>query len=186
MTLRSGTREVGPADGTLLIRTGREGAAAKMGHDLSIVATAWSATVTVVAEQPDRSSVRATIDAASLTVREGRGGATALTTKQQSDIEKTIRDKVLESDRHPQITFVSTAVGGTVALPTVTGDLTIAGTTRSVSLRLAVHDGEGGVRVSGSTQIVQSDFGIKPYSALLGTLRVRDTVDLEVDITLPG
>lgn len=69
--------------------------------------------------------------------------------------------------------------------PTVTGDVTIAGTTRPVPLQLAVHDGAGTVRFSGSTHIVQSDFGIKPFSAFLGALKVKDTVELAVDVSLP-
>jgi hypothetical protein len=33
--------------------------------------------------------------------------------------------------------------------------------------------------------IRQSDFGIKPFSAMLGALKVADAVDVEVDVKLP-
>jgi hypothetical protein len=31
---------------------------------------------------------------------------------------------------------------------------------------------------------VQSDYGIKPYTAFLGALRVRDAVDVDVELDL--
>ena len=45
MSLQTGTYKLGPADGTLSVRTGRTGAAAKAGHDLVIHVTAWEATL---------------------------------------------------------------------------------------------------------------------------------------------
>ena len=47
MSLQTGTYRLGPDDGTLSVRTGRTGAAAKAGHDLLIHVTAWEATLAV-------------------------------------------------------------------------------------------------------------------------------------------
>src|SRR5450755_3636796 len=110
MPLKTGRYRLGPADGSLLIRTGREGAAALMGHDLTLVATRWTATVSVDAEDPPRSKVTATVDAASLVVREATGGPIGLTDSQRAEIESNVRTKVLLSDRYPRIAFHSTAV----------------------------------------------------------------------------
>jgi len=52
-----------------------------------------------------------------------------------------------------------------------TGDLTIAGQTRPIS-----------VSVPGRLEIVQSEWGIKPYRGLMGALKVRD----EVEVILSG
>jgi hypothetical protein len=41
-------------------------------------------------------------------------------------------------------------------------------------------------RVRATMSIVQSDFGITPYSALLGALRVKDAVEVSVDVRLPA
>jgi hypothetical protein len=42
----------------------------------------------------------------------------------------------------------------------------------------------GGHRYRATATVVQSDFGIKPYAAFLGALRVRDAVDVEVELDL--
>jgi polyisoprenoid-binding protein YceI len=184
MALTSGTYVIGPDNGTLLVRTAREGAAAKMGHDLTLEPARWSAEVVMDAGDLSRSRVTATVDAGSLLVRDARGGAMPLTDKQRVEIIDNIRDKVLMTSRHPQITFQSTAITGDVTGATVSGDVTIAGATRPSRLRLTA--GPDPDRVAGMATIVQSDHGIKPYSALLGALKVRDAVEIEIDVRLPA
>ncbi len=39
-------------------------------------------------------------------------------------------------------------------------------------------------RYHAETTVVQSDYGIKPYTGFLGALRVRDAVDVAVDVDL--
>ena len=36
-----------------------------------------------------------------------------------------------------------------------------------------------------TTTVVQSSFGVKPYSAMLGALRVRDAVEVRAEVRLP-
>ena len=36
---------IGPSNGSLKVKTGKEGAAAKMGHNLALVVNSWEATV---------------------------------------------------------------------------------------------------------------------------------------------
>ena len=45
MSIEPGKYELGPENGTLRIRTGRRGGAAKAGHDLLIEVTDWKATI---------------------------------------------------------------------------------------------------------------------------------------------
>jgi polyisoprenoid-binding protein YceI len=77
------------------------------------------------------------------------------------------------------IGFRSTAVRpeGDGAALTVEGELTIAGATRPVAMRLEV--GPDG-RVSGRVPLTQSDWGIKPYRGLMGALKVRDELEIEL------
>ena len=186
MALRTGRFTLGPADGTVLIRTGREGAAARVGHDLILVATRWRAVVHVDARVPTRSTVRAVVEAASLEVREASGGALSLTESQKAEIETNTREDVLLSRRHPKITFTSTAVDGDAKRALVTGRLAIAGKTREAALAVRVDARSTLPRVRATMSIVQTDFGITPYSALLGALRVKDAVELSVDVRLPA
>ena len=45
MSIPEGTHNIGPSNGSLKVKTGKEGAAAKMGHDLVIGVNSWEATI---------------------------------------------------------------------------------------------------------------------------------------------
>ena len=47
MSIPTGTYRLGPGNGTLSVRTGRVGAAAKAGHDLLLHVTVWQATLEI-------------------------------------------------------------------------------------------------------------------------------------------
>ncbi len=174
----SGTFELGPSDGQLLVRIYREGMAKKVGHDLVMELTSWNATVTVDGEA---SSIEATADARSLEVREASGGVKPLSEGDRADIKKNIEEKVLK--KNTEISFRSTSVK--TAGPnrgTVTGDLTIAGTTRPAEFDVSL-DGD---RARLTTTVVQTQWGIKPFSAMMGALKVKDAVEIEADVRLPA
>jgi polyisoprenoid-binding protein YceI len=174
-----GTYKMGPESGRLLLRTGRTGMGRSAGHDLTIEAARWEATAEIVPADPAASSVAVTVDAASLEVREGTGGLKPLTAGDRADIEGTIRGKILRTDRHPQITFRSSRVTGTPAEFTIEGDLTIMGVARPVTVRAAV----AGDRLRGGATIAQTAWGIKPYSAFFGALRLADEVEITFELT---
>src|SRR3954453_14263706 len=94
MAIQVGTHKLGPQDGTLSVRTGRTGAAAKAGHDLLIHVTAWEATIEVGDSGPTSMGLGA--DATSLRVREGTGGMQSLGDDDKANIQKTIDDDVLK------------------------------------------------------------------------------------------
>lgn len=166
MSIPEGTHTIGPSNGSLTVKTGREGAAAKMGHDLVIGVNDWEATI----EGGDSPSIKLTADPGSLEVIEGSGGAKPLSDKDKGDIKKSISGKVLGSS---PISFTSTEVGN----GTAKGDLSIAGKSSSVSVPLNVS----GEKVSGSLTLSQSDFGIKQFSAMMGALKVKDEVTVEFE-----
>ncbi len=116
-------------------------------------------------------------------VREARGGAVGLRESQREEIESIMRTQVLRSDRHPTITFRSTSVQRDGMRATVTGNLTIRRRSRAVVLELRVAR-TASPQVRATTSIVQTEFGIKPYSALLGALRVTDVVEVAIDVLL--
>jgi Fe-Mn family superoxide dismutase len=179
MPIPAGTYTLGPANGTLSVRTGRIGAAAMAGHDLLLHVTAWRATLEVGAEPGDTTLV-VDADASSLRVIEGTGGMQPLGEEDKANIHQTIDDEILKGGR---IQFRSTAVDvpGDGSRMRVRGDLTLVGTTAPVSFVLAVDD-DG--TVTGTASLRQSDWGMTPYSALFGALKVADEVEVEVDAGL--
>ncbi len=157
----------------LRVKTERQGAAAKVGHDLVIEVTAWSATLEV-GEDSEPISLELDADAGSLRVREGTGGVKALGDDDRSDIERTIEHEVL---MRKAIEFRSTAIeAADDGRLLVAGDLQMAGGNHSVEFELTLAP-DGGI--AGAAVVKQSDWGIKPYSALFGALKVKDEVEIE-------
>jgi polyisoprenoid-binding protein YceI len=163
---------LGPEDGILSVHTSRTGAVAKAGHDLVIHVTEWSATL-----DTDAPSLELDANATSLRVREGTGGMKPLDEDDLANIEQTIDDEVLLKR---DIGFRSTSMTADGDRLSVTGDLTLFGTTRPLSFDLALEDG----RVRGTAIVTQSEWGMKPYTALFGALKVADDVRIEVDARL--
>ena len=159
----------GPETARLTVRTGRSGAAGKAGHDLVIEVTAWSGTL-----DPDGDpAITLSADPRSLRVIEGTGGMQALDEGDRAGIEQTIDDEVLKGTA---IEFRSTRFDG---LPgRVEGELELAGARQPIGFELAPGE-DGGV--TGTAIVKQSDWGMKPYSTLFGTLKVADEVEVRVE-----
>lgn len=176
-----GTYSFGPENATLLVLTGRTGGAAKAGHDLVMDVTSWSATLQLAGD-PSDSSLRLSADGGSLRVRSGSGGITKLGEDDKQGIAQTIDEEVLHG---AAIEFTSTAVepAPDASRLRVRGELELSGATRPVEFGLALDD-EG--RLSGEATFKQSDWGLKPYSALFGALKVADEVKVTVEAELPG
>ena len=65
----------------------------------------------------------------------------------------------------------------------VKGELELAGRRHPIGFELSI--GADGV-VTGTAVVKQTDWGMKPYSALFGTLKVADEVTVEVQSRLPA
>ncbi|HEV7805907.1 MAG TPA: YceI family protein [Solirubrobacteraceae bacterium] len=175
MTIQGGTHDIGPSNGSLKVKTGREGAAAKMGHDLVLEVKDWSGKVT----GGDSPSVELSANPGSIEVLSGEGGAKSLSDKDKGDIKKSATGKVLGSSA---ITFKSSEASLDGNTFNVKGDLSIAGKSDSVNVPLTVGD-DGTVK--GSVKLSQSQFGIKQFSAMMGALKVKDSVEVVVEAKLP-
>ncbi len=182
MAANGGRHRLGPDDGRLLLRTYRSGLAAQAGHDLTIEMTRWSGDLDP-GEQADfsKAGLVVRIDMAALVVREGRGGVKPLTDRDRREIAVTGR-KQTEADRFPEATFVAERFepdgsgGGAIS-----GTLTLHGQSRPLRLQVT-RTGEDKYRAT--TSIVQSEYGIKPYSGMFGALKLRDSVDVEAEVDL--
>jgi polyisoprenoid-binding protein YceI len=64
------------------------------------------------------------------------------------------------------------------------GDLTIAGQTKSVTMDVEFRLGSDGAAVKGSYTLEMSDYGIKPPTLMLGAIKVRDPVTIRFDLLL--
>ena len=162
---------LGPDNGTLTVRTGKAGAAAKAGHNLVIEVTRWQGKLS-----PE--TVELTADAKSLRVRSGSGGISPLGDEEKAGISQTIDEEVLEGGN---ISYRSSAVSERPDGYDVEGELDLLGVRAPLSFALSL-DGD---HLTGSATVKQTDWRIKPYSALFGTLKVADLVEVSIDATLP-
>lgn len=182
MSLDAGAYELGPPTATVRLRTYRQGLAAKAGHDLVLEATAWHGQL-VVPEAPDGAvAVAAEIDLRSLVVIEGSGGVKPLTDSDKDEIRATMQ-KPLRTADHPTATFRSSEVRLEGDRATIWGELSLAGQTHPIEL--AVRR-EGGGKLVAHTIVLQTAWGIKPYTGLLGALKLRDAVDVDISLPLPA
>jgi polyisoprenoid-binding protein YceI len=139
-------------------------------------------TGTVVADPdaPENSRVEAHIDAASIHTRD-----------EQRDTHLKSGD-FLDVEKYPEITFVSKKIAGSDGEWKVTGDLTIHGVTREVTLAVEgpapeMKDPWGNVKSGASavTKINRKDFGLVWNVGLeTGGLLVGDEVTITLEVEL--
>ena len=166
-----------------MLHTYRDGLAAQAGHDLIIEIGRWSGELTVN-DDLSPASLEVRIDMGSLIVREGTGGLKPLSDRDRREIAVTAR-KTMRADRHPEATFSATKFESDNGGGMIAGTLTLAGQSRPVRLQVTAT---GEDRYHATSSVVQSEYGIKPYTGFLGALRVRDAVNVDVDVDLaePG
>lgn len=177
MSTHTGTYTLDPSAASLKVWTGKEGKAAKAGHNLEIEVSDWSATLSL-GDSPEETALTLTANSRSLRVLAGSGGMQKLGDDDRANVDQTIDDEVLKGG---EITFKSTGVHGVDGTHDlhVHGDLTLLGKTAPVAFTLAIQPDD---EITGEALIKQTDFGMKPYSALFGTLKVKD----EVRVTFEG
>ncbi|MGI8679012.1 MAG: YceI family protein [Jatrophihabitans sp.] len=139
----------------------------------------FEGTTTIDGTDPSKSTVAVTAQVASIDTRNA-----------QRDGHLRTND-FLDAETFPQLSFTSTSIehdGGNDFK--VTGDLTVKGVTKSVTVPLefqgAAKDPFGNNRIGfeGSTQIVRSEYGVTYNAALeTGGVLVSDKITLEFEIS---
>jgi polyisoprenoid-binding protein YceI len=168
---------------TCHVFTEKEGLLSKVAHDLRIRVDRFDVKIE---GEGDARSVSATFDPNSLVVESalasGRDNPGALSRSDLRKIEDTIRKDVLHTKKHPKLEFQSTRVEDDGDGLRVTGDLTLHGRTRE--LRLHVRD--TGDAWETEATLHQPDFGIEPFKAMLGTLKIKPDVRVKLRVPKQG
>lgn len=163
--------------------TFKEGVLSAVAHDLRIRVERFTIDV-----DEEAGPIEARFHADSLRVdcamKDGREAPDTLRDGQKRDIEANIVDAVLHPRKHPEIVFRSTKVEGKIEGKVderrIEGTLSLHGVTRPIH---AVARRQAGRWIT-EVELHQPDFGIKPYSAMLGALKIRATV--RVRVSVPG
>jgi polyisoprenoid-binding protein YceI len=92
------------------------------------------------------------------------------------------RPEVLDGESYPVIALESVAVTGSRAQPTLLVRVTIKGISRDVTVAAKVREQGDRLVAEGEFDILQSDFGIAPFSVALGALQVQDRLRVTFSI----
>ena len=170
-------------DGTVTVYTGVAGRAARTGHRLTIEATRWSGSATVDDDAPDGplpTALTASIEVDSLDVVAGEGGLTPLTGAEKT-LARSNALKSLQADKFATITVECTTITKTPSGFRAEATLTICGHSRPHTLDFVVHADGGRRAIRAETTVSHREFGIKPYSLMMGALKVADEVRVVVE-----
>jgi len=161
------------------ILTYKEGLLSPIAHDLKIRVERFD-----ISYDREGERVVGVFDSASLKVvcamRDGTEAHTALSDADKAKIERNIARDVLATRRHPSVKFKG-RVDRTTAALRLLGTLTVCERSREIEVCLTEGDGI----LEGAYELHQPDFGIKPFSALLGALRIRPNVTVLFNVPDP-
>lgn len=167
-----------PDNARVEVLTFKEGLLSPMAHDLCIDVQDFEVEIS-------DGHVEGHFDLSSLVVifalDKGEVDGSALSASDKKKIQKAIRNDVLHTNRYPECTFEADLNGVDEGI--VVGELELHGEEGTV--RANVEESDAGVSVN--VDVHQPDFGIKPYTAMLGSIRIRPNVIIRVllkDVTL--
>ncbi len=178
------THSIDSAKSKIEIQVAKDGFFKAFGHDHVVSATKFSGGVQFVSARVEDSSVSFTADTNSLRVIDPGESE-----EDRNEVQATmLGEQVLDVARYPQIQFSSSAVKVVSASKNtfdlqVSGALTLHGTQKPVTLpvHLQISD-DGSLTCDTEISLLQSDFGITPYKAAGGAVKVKDKLKLTFHI----
>ena len=171
-----------PEESRFTMDVGRAGFLKVFGHDHLVEIRGFSGEVDWQPAAPETSSIRIELVATSLTVVDEESDEEEL-----AQIQTDMEAKALDVDNHPQIFFVSeeltlSEAKGDERRGRVTGQITLRGVTKTVTIPLTLTVSEERLRAQGKFQIKGSDFGVDPISAAGGSVKTKDQLELTFDL----
>ncbi len=162
------------------ILTYKEGLLSSFAYDLRIKVTSFN-----IELGGANNFISAEFDVRSLRVEcaivDGRDRPDLLSLRDRDEINKRIITEVLNTEKHPVIDLVSSSVRKDGSQYLVRGGLTVNGEKREISFTVRKEDGAHYVT---DVSLHLPDFGIKPFSALFGAVRLKP--DILIHISIPA
>jgi polyisoprenoid-binding protein YceI len=163
------------------VQVSASGLLASLGHNPTIFIRDFDGAIAFDDESLQASELEITIRAQSLEP----GGN--LPRKDRQEIESGMRNDVLEVARYPEITYHGTAITTTkienhTNRLQIVGDLSLHGVTQSHRLEAQARLRDDEIRLTGRFALRQSEYKIKPVTALAGALKVKDELQFAFEI----
>ena len=164
------------------VRAFATGLLSAFGHNPTIAIPDFEGEVLVNSSALEQGSLRIVIQSALLVVTDD------INDKDREEIERRMHEEVLESNRYAEIGYECSKMSASktsegqywVAL---NGELSLHGVTRTQPVSARVTLNGDTLRAVGDFSVRQSDYDIKPVSAVGGTVKLKDELKLSFDIT---
>ncbi|MGE0132272.1 MAG: YceI family protein [Blastocatellales bacterium] len=177
------TYTIVPAESSFWVFVGKSGFLSAFAHDHEIGVKRFSGRVVAHEAGATGGSLELEIDAQSLIVLDKKPSE-----EDKKKIFDSMHNEVLESAKHQKITFKSVSVdavkqtGNDAYSFVVNGDLTLRGVTKRIAVPVTATITPQQLRAAGKYTLKQTDYGIKPYSAAGGTIKVKNEVVVNFNI----
>ena len=157
------------------------GILSSMGHNPTIGIRGFSGEVEFDPEAIEAAALSLTIQAASLEVLDD------VRDRDRREMEKVMKDDVLEVAKYPQITYEAaemevTRIDGAVYSANINGKVSFHGVSRSQPITARIMESGEMLRISGDFMLRQSDFQIKPVSVAGGALKLKDELKFNFEM----
>lgn len=168
---------------TFNVRAFATGMLSTFGHSPTIAIPDFKGEVQFASSALEDASVRLVIQATSLAVTDD------ISNKDRQEIERQMHNDVLEVDSHPEIVYECPRVSSVQQISegsysvSMNGELTLHGVTRSQPVAARVTMKGEVLRAIGDFSILQSDYEIRPASAVGGTIKLKDELKLSFNIS---
>ncbi|MCM3872962.1 MAG: YceI family protein [Pyrinomonadaceae bacterium] len=171
---------------TFTVQAFSEGLLSAFGHDPLIAIRDFTGESQFVPGTFEAASLKVTVNVNSLAV------SGDVKEKDRLEMERTMREEVLEVEKYPEIVFLSTNISASRLAEgryraRIIGDLTLHGVAQKnlwISAETTVIGDS--LRAQGEFSLKQTDFGIKPYSVAGGTIKLKNELKFAFDIAAQG
>jgi polyisoprenoid-binding protein YceI len=152
-----------------------------MGHSPVIAIRQYTGEVNFSSKTLEGNGFKLVIQSGTLSVQDD------INNKDRREIETQMNESILEVGKYPEIVYESAAVsvsklGDALYTVALNGTLNFHGVTRSQPVTARVAEFGEMLRASGEFTLKQSDYGIKPFSAAGGTLKVKDELKFSFEL----
>lgn len=180
---KSRTYTIVASESSFWVFVAKAGLFSAFAHDHEIGVKSFTGKIVLPESGAGGGSLELEVNAASLAVLD----------KQPSEADKqkifdSMHKEVLESAQFPKIAFKSVSVSDLKQTSadaynlTLNGDVTLKGVTRRIAVPVLLTINAQQLRAVGKYTLKQTDFGIKPYSAAGGAVKVKNEVVINFNI----
>lgn len=165
----------------MTVRAFASGLLAAFGHNPVIAVRDFSGEAQLEEGALDRATLRFTVGAASLRIEND------ISDKDRREMQRVMNTEVIEAQKFPEITYECSSVsvnnsGDGKFMVVLNGQLSLHGVRRPEPIRASVLVLGNMLRASGEFTLRQSDYQIKPATAVAGGLKLKDELTVIFDV----